>query len=71
MCDEERGPVEVERGVFECIEAIRTSGLTNMLDRDRVAELATELGFHAGAHWVRENRDLYARAIFQGFEVTK
>jgi len=71
MSDEQKQAVEVERAVFEGIEAVRKSGETNMLDRDRVAELAAELGFHASADWVRNNRDLYARAIFQGFEVTK
>ena len=60
-------PVSSE--VFEGIEAVRLSGLTNMLDRPRVAEIAEAMGFEASARWVRENRDLYARAIFQGFEV--
>jgi hypothetical protein len=45
------------------------SGLTNMLDRPRVAEIADEMGYAETARWVRENRDLYARAIFHGFEV--
>jgi hypothetical protein len=27
------------------------------------------MGFEASARWVRENRDLYARGIFQGFVV--
>jgi hypothetical protein len=59
----------VSREVFEGIEAVRLSGLTNMLDRPRVAEIADEMGYAESARWVRENRDLYARAIFQGFEV--
>ena len=62
--------VPVSRAVFEGIEAVRLSGLTNMLDRPRVAELAEQLGFEESARWVRENRDLYARAVFHGFEVT-
>jgi hypothetical protein len=61
----------VSREVFEGIEAVRRSGATNMLDRPRVAEIAEELGFEASARWVRENRDLYARAVFQGFEVSE
>ena len=61
--------VPVTREVFEGIEAVRRSGLTNMLDRPRVAEIAEAMGFTASAAWVREHRDLYARAIFQGFEV--
>ena len=61
--------VPVSREVFEGIEAVRRSGLTNMLDRPRVAELAEQLGFEESARWIREHRDLYARAIFHGFEV--
>lgn len=40
-----------------------------MLDRPRVAELAEAMGFEAAAQWVRANRDLYARGVFQGFVV--
>ena len=62
-------PVPVSREVFDGIEAVRLSGLTNMLDRPRVAEIADEMGYAESARWVREHRDLYARGIFQGFEV--
>jgi hypothetical protein len=61
--------VPVTRDVFEGIEAVRRSGLTNMLDRPRVAEIAEEMGFEQSAQWVRKNRGLYARAIFNGFHV--
>ena len=61
--------VPVPRRVFEGIEAVRRSGLTNMLDRPRVAELAEDLGFQESAEWVRANRELYARAVFNGFRV--
>lgn len=63
------GPVEVSAEVYEGIEAVRRSGLTNMLDRPVVAHLADELGFAESASWVREHRDLYARALFHGFQV--
>jgi hypothetical protein len=53
------------------IEAVRRSGLTNMLDRPAVAHIAEEMGFEASARWVREHRDLYAHAIFHGFEVVE
>jgi hypothetical protein len=62
--------VPVPREVFDGIEAVRRSGLTNMLDRPRVAELLTEMGFDEAAAWVEAHRDLYARAVFHGFEVT-
>ena len=61
--------VAVPREVFEGIEAVRLSGLTNMLDRPVVASMAEGMGYEQSARWIRENRDLYARAIFHGFEV--
>jgi hypothetical protein len=61
--------VPVPREVFEGLEAVRLSGLTNMLDRPRVAEIAEELGFADAALWVREDRGRYARAVFHGVEV--
>ena len=67
--DDTRGPVEVSAEVFEGIEAVRRSGLTNMLDRQAVAYLAEGMGLEVSARWVRENRRLYARAIFNGFVV--
>jgi hypothetical protein len=65
----EKRAVRVPRVVFEGIEAVRRDGRTNMLDHPVVAELARELGFHDAARWVRENRALYAQAVFHGFEV--
>jgi hypothetical protein len=61
--------VPVPSEVFTGIEAVRLSGLTNMIDRPRVAEIAEETGFYESACWIRANRDLYARAIFHGFDV--
>jgi len=63
------GRVRVTREVFDGIEAVRQSGLTNMLDRPVVAKLAGEMGYGEAARWVRLHRDLYSRAIFCGFEV--
>ena len=62
-------PVPVPLEVRDGIEAVRVSGLTNMLDWPRVAEIADEMGCPAAAAWVRANRDLYAQAVFHGFEV--
>ena len=61
--------VPVSRSVFQGIEAVRRSGLTNMLDRPVVAGIAEEMGHVEAASWIRENRDLYARAIFRGFRI--
>lgn len=65
------GPVRLTGEVSDGIEAVRLSGLTNMLDRPRVAEIAEAMGFEASAGWVRANRDLYAQVVFHGFEVTE
>jgi hypothetical protein len=69
MSQAESERVRVPREVFEGLEAVRRGGLTNMLDRPRVAEIAEEMGFLAAAQWAREDRERYARAVFQGIEV--
>ena len=61
----------VPRAVHIGIEAVRFSGLTNMLDRTRVAEIADEMGFPDAAAWVRDNPDLFAKAIFHGIEAAE
>lgn len=60
------GPVLVPHEVYEGIEAVRLSGLTNMLDRPMVARLAAEMGYPETSRWIQHHRDLYARAIFHG-----
>ena len=51
-------PVAVPCEVTADIEALRTSGATNMLARDVVARLAEEFGFEERARWVRLNPGL-------------
>ena len=63
------GKVEVPKGVLEGLEAVRRSGLTNMLDRPVVAQLASQMGFPEAARWAESNRRLYAEGIFKGFVV--
>ena len=62
-------PVRVRRSVLDGIEAVRDSGLANMLDRHAVASLAIDMGFPESAAWLRQNRDLFARSVAHGFEV--
>jgi len=62
------GPVPVPREVLDGLEAVRRSGLTNMLDRLRVAEIASVMGFEEAARWAREDPGSYSRGIFAGFE---
>jgi len=61
------GPVPVPREVLAGLEAVRRSGLTNMLDLPRVAAFARELGFPEAADWVKANHALYSRGVFCGF----
>ncbi len=46
---------------------MRRSGLTNMLDRPVVAQLAEEFGFERAARWIETHRKDYAEGIFRGF----
>ncbi len=63
-----KGAVGVPRDVHAWLEAVRLSGLTNMLDRPAVAQIAAAMGYDGCARWVREHRALYARGVFHGFE---
>jgi hypothetical protein len=64
----ERTKVPIPADVVEGLEAVRTSGKTNMLAVPRAIELAFEMEHHATALWVHENRKQYAEGIFRGFE---
>jgi len=60
--------VRVPKAVLDGLEAVRRSGLTNMLDRPVVAELASEFGFEEAARWIKARPRDFAAGIFQGFE---
>lgn len=60
--------VLVSREVLDGLEAVRLSGLTNMLDGPVVADIAMRMGYDVTARWVREHRDRYAAGVFRGFE---
>ena len=59
--------VRVPREVLDGLEAVRTSGLINMLDRPGVARLARLMQFPEAAEWVEAHRAEYAQGIFRGF----
>lgn len=65
----ETGPITVSGEVYAGLEAVRQSGLTNMLDRPRVAALCATMGYLEASEWVRHNKSLYAIGIFRGFVV--
>lgn len=63
--------VKVDRNTFNTISAIRSSGVTNMFDTSVVINLARALGDSKTADWIRDNKNEYAKGIFNGFEVVK
>lgn len=67
MPQREQHGVEVSKEVFEGLEFIRQSGVTNMLDRPTVLQLAREWEFEATADWIESvGTRTYAELIFKG-----
>ena len=60
--------VKVTRRVLEGIKAVRDSGLTNILARPVVVELAAQMGFEEAARWIEAHNREYAEGVFRGFE---
>ena len=60
--------IKVPNEVLKGIIAVRDSGLTNMLDRPVVVQLAAEMRFEKAARWVETHRKEYAEGVFCGFE---
>ncbi len=65
----EKKPIVVSAEVFEGLEAVRRSGITNMFDRPQVIEIAEMMGYDETAEWLTLNRNLYSQGLFQGFQV--
>ena len=63
--------VRVPKAVLDGLEAVRQSGVVNMLDRPVVAQLASEFGFEKAARWINAHRREFAEGIFRGFETTE
>lgn len=61
--------ISVPAAVWQGIDAVRLSGLTNMLDRPAVVRIAGELGFPEAARWVETHSKEYAEGVFRGFVV--
>jgi len=61
--------ISVPAAVWQGIDAVRLSGLTNMLDRPAVVRIAGELGFPDAAQWVETHSKEYAEGVFRGFVV--
>jgi len=65
--DDKKTQVLIPSLVFRGLEAVRLSGLTNMLDRPMVALLSGRLGYPDAARWIKEYPKIYAEGIFHGF----
>jgi hypothetical protein len=63
----QKQPIPIPAAVYEGLEAVRRSGLSNMLDRPRVMEIAELWGYAETAEWLRANRTAYCEGIFAGF----
>jgi len=59
--------VPIPEAVFAVIDGIRRSGVTNMLDRNMVVEIARQLSFPDEAVWIDKHRREYSEGIFRGF----
>ena len=62
-------PIIVPSAVWQGIDAVRRSGLTNMLDRPVVARLAKGLGYPEAARWIKDHPKEFAEGIFRNFVV--
>lgn len=71
IMDTERGPVPVPAAAYEGLDAVRRSGLVNMLGVRDVVRVARDLACEEAAEWILENRSLYARGVFCGVEASK
>ena len=67
--DDKSTRIPIPSLVWQAIDAVRLSGLTNMLDRPVVARLAGELGYPDAARWIEEHPKEYAEGVFRGFVV--
>lgn len=61
-------PVKVRQAVLDGITDIRDSGMVNMFDYEGVTQLAATLGHHDAHVWLQDNKGLYSKGIFAGFE---
>ena len=60
--------IKVPKEVLAGLEEIRESGLTNMLDYHQVMRLAFDMRHYVLVDWMNDNKKLYVKGIFEGFE---
>ena len=62
-------PVEIPKDVFDAINVVRDTGLTNMFDRNHVIRLLRETGNHEAVEWVENHPHAYPHVIRGDVEV--
>ena len=60
--------IKVSKKVFEGLEAVRYSAITNMFDTNAVIHYARLLGYKETVKWVSENKQEYSQGLLSGFE---
>lgn len=61
--------IKIPKDVFDGIEYVRQSGVTNMLDYYRVQKECFDHDFYEATIWLGEHKKEYVRGVFESFEV--
>ena len=60
-------PISIPAAVWQGLESVRRSGLTNMLDRPAVIQIAERLDFPETVRWIEGHHGPYSEGLFRGF----
>ena len=66
---EPAAPITLPADVWQGLESVRRSGLTNMFDRPAVIKIAEMLDFPETACWIEGHHGQYTEGLFRGFVV--
>jgi hypothetical protein len=58
----------VPKNVWDGLQAVRMSAVTNMLDVTEVIRCAKLLRFTETAQWIQDHERHYTEGVFRGFE---
>lgn len=60
---------QITQSVYDALETVRTTGVTNMFDVKTVLHILKVLGAEEARSWVKNNGNDYARGIMHGFTI--
>ena len=63
--------MEIPKYVLDGLETVRSSGLTNMLDRPTVIDIMFSLDYNDAASWLDLNKKEYMEALMQMGQLRK